>query len=126
TRSKRDWSSDVCSSDLAGVQEGVWPNMRYRGSLLHAERLTPDGPAHPPSMSTTLAEERRLFYVACTRAVDRLVVTAVQSPADDGDQPSRFVLSLAESRAVDAPPEPQARAGRPYTLRGAVAGLRRL
>jgi len=111
---------------VAGVQEGVWPNMRYRGSLLHAERLTPDGPAHPPSMSTTLAEERRLFYVACTRAVDRLVVTAVQSPADDGDQPSRFVLSLAESRAVDAPPEPQARAGRPYTLRGAVAGLRRL
>ena len=29
-------------------------------------------------------EERRLFYVACTRARQRLVVTAVASPDDDG------------------------------------------
>ena len=53
-----------------------------------------------------LAEERRLFYVACTRARQRLVVTAVQSPDDDGEQPSRFLHELG--REPDAP----GRAGR--------------
>ena len=39
-------------------------------------------------------EERRLFYVACTRARRRLVVSAVKSPDDDGEQPSRFLEEL--------------------------------
>ena len=34
-------------------------------------------------------EERRLFYVACTRARQRPVVTAVASADDEGEQPSR-------------------------------------
>ena len=40
------------------------------------------------------AEERRLFYVAVTRARRRLVVTAVDSPEDDGARPSRFLAEL--------------------------------
>ena len=39
-------------------------------------------------------EERRLFYVACTRAREQLVVTAVASPDDDGEQPSRLLDEL--------------------------------
>ena len=51
-----------------------------------------------------LAEERRLFYVACTRARQRLLVTAVASPDDDGDQPSRFTGELGvEPRARPGP-----------------------
>ncbi len=67
-----------------------------------------------------LAEERRLFYVACTRARQRLVVTAVASPDDDGDQPSRFTTELGvEARTVVGRPT------RPLSLDGLVADLRR-
>ncbi len=67
-----------------------------------------------------LAEERRLFYVACTRARERLVVTAVASPDDEGEQPSRFVHELGRDpvHKVGRPP-------RPLSLPGLVAELRR-
>ena len=67
-----------------------------------------------------LAEERRLFYVAATRARQRLVVTAVQSPDDDGEQPSRFLHELGR--------DPEHRVGRPrrpLSMAGLVAELRR-
>lgn len=90
---------------VAGVQEGLWPDLRRRGSLLEADRIGRDGLAEPLTPGALLAEERRLFYVAATRARDRLVVTAVKAPADDGDQPSRFLTELGV--------EPVAVAGRP-------------
>ncbi|MET8699918.1 ATP-dependent DNA helicase [Kitasatospora sp. NPDC004723] len=79
---------------VAGVQDGLWPDLRRRGSLLEADRIGRDGLAEPLTPAALLAEERRLFYVAATRAKDRLVVTAVKAPADDGDQPSRFLREL--------------------------------
>ncbi|WP_282202487.1 ATP-dependent helicase [Kitasatospora fiedleri] len=79
---------------VAGVQEGLWPDLRRRGSLLEADRIGRDGLAEPLSAGALLAEERRLFYVAATRAKDRLVVTAVKAPAEDGDEPSRFLREL--------------------------------
>ncbi|MEU9208348.1 ATP-dependent DNA helicase [Streptomyces sp. NPDC048415] len=79
---------------VAGVQEGLWPDLRRRGSLLEADRIGRDGLAEPLTPGALLSEERRLFYVAATRARDRLVVTAVKAPADDGDQPSRFLTEL--------------------------------
>ncbi len=79
---------------VAGVQEGVWPDLRRRGSLLEADRIGRDGLAPPLTPGALLAEERRLFYVAVTRARDRLLVTAVKSAADEGDQPSRFLAEL--------------------------------
>ncbi|NED28763.1 ATP-dependent helicase, partial [Streptomyces anulatus] len=90
---------------VAGVQEGVWPDLRRRGSLLEADRIGRDGLAEPLTPGALLAEERRLFYVAATRARDRLVVTAVKAPADDGDQPSRFLTELGvEPRDVTGRP----------------------
>ncbi|WUC83872.1 UvrD-helicase domain-containing protein [Streptomyces sp. NBC_00536] len=79
---------------VAGVQEGLWPDLRRRGSLLEADRIGRDGLAEPLTPGALLAEERRLFYVAATRARERLVVTAVKAPAEDGDQPSRFLTEL--------------------------------
>ncbi|MCX5404755.1 UvrD-helicase domain-containing protein [Streptomyces sp. NBC_00335] len=79
---------------VAGVQEGLWPDLRRRGSLLEADRIGRDGLAEPLTPGALLAEERRLFYVAATRARDRLVVTAVKAPAEDGDQPSRLLAEL--------------------------------
>ncbi|WP_441250358.1 ATP-dependent helicase [Kitasatospora sp. McL0602] len=79
---------------VAGVQDGLWPDLRRRGSLLEADRIGRDGLAEPLSPAALLGEERRLFYTAATRAKDRLIVTAVKAPAEDGDEPSRFLREL--------------------------------
>ncbi|MFD9482739.1 ATP-dependent helicase [Streptomyces sp. NPDC059991] len=110
-----EWSLVV----VAGVQEGLWPDLRRRGSLLEADRIGRDGLAEPLTPGALLAEERRLFYVAATRARDRLVVTAVKAPADDGDQPSRFLTELGEE-----PKDVTGRPRRPLAIAALVAELR--
>lgn len=104
---------------LAGVQEGLWPDLRRRGSLLEADRIGRDGLAEPLTPGALLAEERRLFYVAATRARERLVVTAVKAPADDGDQPSRFLTELGVE-----PKDVTGRPRRPLSVAALVAELR--
>jgi ATP-dependent exoDNAse (exonuclease V) beta subunit len=106
---------------VAGVQEGAWPDMRPRGTLLQADRLGPGGLTEALPSSALLAEERRLFYVAVTRARERLVVTAVASPEADGDQPSRLLDDLGVAAEL--------RPGRParrLSLPSVVAELRRV
>ncbi|MFF2571867.1 ATP-dependent helicase [Streptomyces sp. NPDC058084] len=110
-----EWSLVV----VAGVQEGLWPDLRRRGSLLEADRIGRDGLAEPLTPGALLAEERRLFYVAATRARDRLVVTAVKAPAEDGEQPSRFLTELGEE-----PKEVAGRPRRPLAVAALVAELR--
>jgi len=93
---------------VAGVQEETWPDLRLRGSLLGVDELAeaavtgqPRGSFAPGTdvdaamlAAKLLAEERRLFYVAITRARRRLVVTA--AGGEDTDQrPSRFLTELA-------------------------------
>ncbi|WP_431947368.1 ATP-dependent helicase [Actinacidiphila sp. bgisy167] len=104
---------------VAGVQEGLWPDLRRRGSLLEADRIGRDGLAEPLTPGALLAEERRLFYVAATRASERLVVTAVKAAADDGDQPSRFLTELGVE-----PADVTHRARRPLSVAALVAELR--
>ncbi|MEU8012514.1 ATP-dependent helicase [Micromonospora parva] len=93
---------------VAGVQEGIWPDLRLRGSLLGSERLVDvlagrsvDGARAANVVGQTSAlldEERRLFHVAVSRARHRLLVSAVASAAVGGDdheeQPSRFLHEL--------------------------------
>lgn len=104
---------------VAGVQEGLWPDLRRRGSLLEADRIGRDGLAEPLTPGALLTEERRLFYVAATRARERLVVTAVKAAADDGDQPSRFLTELGVE-----PVDVTHRARRPLSVAALVAELR--
>ncbi|MGW1909295.1 ATP-dependent helicase [Streptomyces sp. NPDC002076] len=104
---------------VAGVQDGLWPDLRRRGSLLEADRIGRDGLAEPLTPGALLAEERRLFYVAATRARERLVVTAVKAPADDGDQPSRFLTELGVE-----PKDVTGRPRRPLSVAALVAELR--
>nr|WP_024795492.1 ATP-dependent DNA helicase [Tomitella biformata] len=139
----REW--DVVA--VAGVQDGLWPNLRARGTLLGTEDLVDvmDGVASAPgdggptvTLSRTaplLADERRLFLVACTRARSRLLITAVESA--DGDMtPSRFLSGLRDSGAEgpddtdpdgpDGPdlPEPTPDVGRMLALPALVGELR--
>lgn len=108
---------------LAGVQDGRWPMVRPASSLLRIERLDPVGDGTPPSFGALLAEERRLFYVAMTRARKRLIVTAVESSATDGEQPSRFFEEL-RPLAGDSSGPARKSPSRPASLRGVVTHLR--
>lgn len=85
---------DVCV--VAGVQEGVWPDLRLRDSLLGAQHLVEVlagravGPSGAPAVSAearaaVLDDELRAFAVALSRARRRVLVTAVQ---DTDHQPS--------------------------------------
>jgi superfamily I DNA/RNA helicase len=107
---------------VAGVQEGVWPNPRIRGSLLGAQAfvdvlrggaVTLDG-----ERAAVMNDELRLFAAAVSRATERVLVTAV---ASDDTVPSpflRFVVGAAEV------PQPEAKY--PLSLRGLVGRLRRV
>lgn len=109
---------------VVGAQEGVWPDLRQRGSTLRAEQLGAAGPVPGPTVATLLAEERRLFYVACTRARHLVRVAVVREQREDGEQPSRFVEDL---RVAGVPMrERRGRPPHPITLAGLVARLRAL
>jgi superfamily I DNA/RNA helicase/RecB family exonuclease len=119
---------------VAGVQEGTWPDLRMRSSLLGMDELVdavdaqagsgPPGPGDAAAaalVSKLLDEERRLFYVAATRARHALVVTAAGGE-DSEDRPSRF---LAELAGDDVEIEPVASAGRHWlSLPALTAELR--
>jgi hypothetical protein len=130
----REW--DVVA--VAGVQEGTWPDLRLRSSLLGAQLLAdvldgraddgvlrgggaPDGPRIAALRRAVLDDELRLFHVAVSRARRHLLVTAVRSP---DELPSPF-LDLVD------PPDPAAdgvreltEVPRSMTLPALVAELR--
>lgn len=114
---------------VAGVQDGVWPNVRLRGGMLQTWRLadallsartgTPEeAPGVLDRRRAALHDELRLFVRAISRTRRRLLITAVD---DDDMTPSPFFAFLP-------PPDPpalHASAEHPLTLRGLVARHRR-
>lgn len=114
---------------VAGVQEGIWPNLRLRGGLLQTWRLAdalaaarnraqPEIPGVLDRRRAALHDELRLFVRAVSRARDRLLITAVD---DDDLTPSPFFAFLP----APEPPDRHASAEHPLTLRGMVARHRR-
>ncbi len=105
----REWEFVV----IAGLQEGLWPNMIPRGGVLGTQRLVDvlDGVVAPNDRGVStraplLAEERRLLIAAMGRARSRLLVTAVDSDCGDESMlPSSFCHELA-ALATDPDPEP--------------------
>ncbi|NNG34171.1 ATP-dependent helicase [Nakamurella aerolata] len=118
---------------VCGAQEGRWPDLRTRSGLLHTEDLLDLAAGLDPQLSrvpTVLADERRLFYVAVTRARRSLLVTAV---SDDDTAPSRFLHELAGEPGDESPvPVQQGWPGGPTSphrglhLADVVGELRRL
>ncbi|MGO1537868.1 MAG: PD-(D/E)XK nuclease family protein [Leucobacter sp.] len=103
---------------VLGPQDGVWPNLRARGSLLGVtalERWLRGGTALVPDRRDTLHDELRLFAHTCARATDELLVVAV---ADEDHHPSTL-FSIAHPGYEGVLPSSR------LTLRGAVAEMRR-
>lgn len=105
---------------IAGVQDGVWPNLRTRGSLLDTWRLATAGDEIAADTVDVrrgvLHDELRLFLRAVTRARSRVIVTAVN---DDGTGPSVLFEFLPPAEAAPRSAE------HPLSLRGLVAMHRR-
>ncbi|GHS84946.1 DNA helicase [Actinomycetota bacterium] len=119
----REWDVVV----VAGVQDGTWPDLRLRDSVLGSQALVEllagreltaeqSGTA---ARAAVLADELRSFHVAVTRARRELVVTAV---ADTEEQPSLFV-DLVQPCDDEVDPR-RTTAPAPLDLRGLVAQLR--
>ncbi|MEV0681064.1 ATP-dependent DNA helicase [Actinosynnema sp. NPDC050436] len=110
---------------VPGVQEGSWPDLRLRGSLLGVERmvdvLTGVG-EQVSAIAPLLAEERRLLLVAASRARRALLVSAVRG---EDEQPSRFLDEL-EELATDEPERPTYTPQRGLVLAELVGELRRV
>lgn len=106
---------------VAGVQDGVWPNTRLRGSLLETWRLA-DAATRADGETLgafdrrrgAMHDELRLLARALSRATARVIVTAVD---DDDTGPSVFFELLPD-------PEPF-ELDHPVSLRGLVARHRR-
>jgi superfamily I DNA/RNA helicase/RecB family exonuclease len=110
----REWDLVV----LAGMQDGVWPDLRLRGSLLGVQTFSDvvtgrdagGTGAGPGARAQVLADERRLLHVAVSRARRSLVVTAVR---DADERPSAF-LDLVDPPALGTGPGADPTAERRY------------
>ena len=100
----REWHTVV----VAGCVEGALPRLRGRAPLFDPAPATP-----AEARQASLAEERRRFRTACSRATGRLVATAAPEP---GVLLSRFVEDWP--RQDEKPPafRGPAPASRPATL----------
>jgi superfamily I DNA/RNA helicase/RecB family exonuclease len=90
---------------IAGTQEGEFPNLRLRGSLLGSELLVEvmrnpqqtDAAIIQGAYPALLDDERRLFHVAITRARIQTILTAVSS---EESRPSRFFEEVSQHHRV--------------------------
>jgi superfamily I DNA/RNA helicase/RecB family exonuclease len=122
----REWDVVV----VAGVQDGVWPDLRLRDSLLGSQALveliagrSEDGRVvGSEARRQVLTDELRAFAVAVSRARRRLLVTAVE---DTEDAPSVFCdLVSPRDDGGDGPDPRRVPVGPPLDLRGVVAAAR--
>lgn len=103
---------------VVGVQDGSWPNLRSRGSLLGTaalERWLGGGAATPPSRRDTIHDELCLFAHSCARASRELLVVAI---ADEDHHPGPF-FGFGRDHLCTGLPSSR------LTLRGATAAMRR-
>jgi superfamily I DNA/RNA helicase/RecB family exonuclease len=106
---------------IAGLQDGAWPNLRLRGSLLHPQQLVRavtglDGVVIDERRQVR-DDELRMFALAVSRAGRQVILAAVAN--EDEAASVLFALAPTDAPAIDA-----ARV-RPLSLRSLTGRLRR-
>lgn len=105
---------------VAALQDGVWPNLRLRGSLLAPQHLvrvvTGDRSSAVDERRQVLGDELRMFALAISRVRSRLVLAAV---SNDDEAESPFLGLAAGTPLLDSA------SVTPLTLRGLTGRLRR-
>ena len=104
---------------VVGLQDGSWPDLRPRGSLLGSEVLVDVFADHVSATGTELGvehqdsqrqqllrDERRLLVIACSRASEQVTVSACLDLVH-GLRPSRFLsdITLGIDEELPVPPE---------------------
>jgi superfamily I DNA/RNA helicase/RecB family exonuclease len=106
---------------VAGLQDGAWPNLRLRGSLLAPQELvrilTGIDSAALDERKLVLGDELRLFALAVSRARRLVILAAVAN--DDEAVSVFFSLAPAAALVLDTKSRP------PLSLRGLAGHLRR-
>ncbi|MCF8549801.1 MAG: PD-(D/E)XK nuclease family protein, partial [Pontimonas sp.] len=92
---------------ISGVEEGVWPDLRLRGSLLRAHQMVRGarGEGHDilDERKIVKDDELRLFAMALSRATTTVVVTAT----DSEESPPSPLFHLVDSHATRIPSRPE-------------------
>ncbi|MDO4784200.1 MAG: ATP-dependent DNA helicase [Propionibacteriaceae bacterium] len=104
---------------VVGLCEGNWPAAAPGGGLLGPDSL--DAALTGAVDEARIGYERRLFYVACSRATERLTLSGRSSTDEHGERASRFLgeAGAGVEQVVDPAP-------RPLTLPGLIADLRQV
>jgi len=115
---------------VAGLQEGVWPNLRIRGSLLYPQALVEAskstlaaqggdaGATAVDERKQVLGDELRMFALAVSRASRQVILTAVANE----DEAASVVFGLVPQGLAEAL---DATEWHPLSLRGVTGRLRR-
>jgi superfamily I DNA/RNA helicase/RecB family exonuclease len=117
---------------VAGLQEGVWPNLRIRGSLLYPQDLVDAtksslvvaaneadaGAAAIDDRRQVLGDELRMFALAVSRATTQVILTAVSNE----DEAASVLMGLVPANITVALDTSQ---WHPLSLRGITGRLRR-
>lgn len=116
---------------IAGVQDGVWPNTKLRGLLLHTRELVEvftevDAPeSYADQIAEVRNDELRTFAAAISRAKQRVIGTAV---INDDYKPSHFLDYISrweKQRPQDPEIRPVTSVVAPLTVTAQIAQLRK-
>jgi superfamily I DNA/RNA helicase/RecB family exonuclease len=92
---------------ISGVEEGVWPDLRLRGSLLRAHQMVRSarGEGHDVLDERKIVkdDELRLFAMAISRATQTVLVTAT----DSEESPPSPLFHLVDATATRIPSRPE-------------------
>jgi superfamily I DNA/RNA helicase/RecB family exonuclease len=106
---------------IAALQDGIWPNLRLRGSLLNPQELvrvmTRLGDVVLDERRQVRDDELRMFALALSRARQQVILAAVEN--EDESPSVLFSLAPADAPVLDTATL------RPLTLRALTGRLRR-
>ena len=112
---------------IANAVEGVFPDLRRSRRMLRPELLSPERVSDGTAQHLfQIQEEMRLAYTAMTRARLRVIWTATNAGADQGEhRPSRFLVAASGAASISEIGPPVEDERPPVTVMEAEVAMRR-